>query len=346
VTPQNSLQTAQPWGPVPEPEPKFKPDVLEPGLRKIVDKIQRQKQQQTTREAMPLLRELAASGKSEAPQPDLRSELRTNAALEEGLGKITEQIGKQKQSDTSALLKQLAARSKLQQKTQDDGAVLNDAVQQSRDVIKRTQWAGALRKRSEKPEDAMDIPPFLPRREQDGADIPSFLPQRDAPVGPMGDMTQRAASLFGSPEQAGPKSQVAPEAPKSDPFSSDGGPSIFTLPESRHWHLEPSAAADIITKDAMANGKSIRNVEGYRAATHRRLQGEQDIYTKISSSLASVAERGAFHKYLSALWGADSPEVVRQVRDHMVAEFPQHAASINKHLSDTAIAGLWTKSKK
>jgi hypothetical protein len=59
-----------------------------------------------------------------------------------------------------------------------------------------------------------------------------------------------------------------------------------------------------------------------------------------------VQERGDFHKYLSALWGSDSPEVVQQVRQHMLAEFPQHTGTINKHLSDEAIKGLWTKPKK
>jgi hypothetical protein len=47
--------------------------VLDPGIAKIVEKIQRQKQQQTAREAMPLLRQLAEQNKpapEAAPGPD------------------------------------------------------------------------------------------------------------------------------------------------------------------------------------------------------------------------------------------------------------------------------------
>jgi hypothetical protein len=55
-----SLSQPQPWGPVPEAPQPFKPDVVEPGLRKIVDKLERTKRQEVSRDAMPLLRQLAA----------------------------------------------------------------------------------------------------------------------------------------------------------------------------------------------------------------------------------------------------------------------------------------------
>lgn len=58
-----SLETPQPWGPVQEAPQTFKPDVLEPGLRRIVDKIERTKRQETARDVMPLLRQLAAQSK-------------------------------------------------------------------------------------------------------------------------------------------------------------------------------------------------------------------------------------------------------------------------------------------
>jgi hypothetical protein len=123
-------------------------------------------------------------------------------------------------------------------------------------------------------------------------------------------------------------------------------PEAFVLPESPHVFKDPKTAARDIYDEAVAGGKEIRHAEGFRAGTQRRLAGEEAIYNDISSALASVQERGDFHKYLSALWGSDSPEVVQQVRQHMLAEFPQHAATINKHLSDEAIKGLWTKPKK
>jgi hypothetical protein len=123
-------------------------------------------------------------------------------------------------------------------------------------------------------------------------------------------------------------------------------PPAFALPESPHVFKDPQTAARDIYAEAVAGGKEIRHAEGFKAGTQRRLAGEEAIYNNISSALSSVQERGEFHKYLSALWGSDSPEVVQQVREHMLAEFPQHAATINKHLSDEAIKGLWTKPKK
>jgi hypothetical protein len=58
-----SLSPSQPWGPVtPAPQP-FKADVVEPGLRNIVDRLERNKRQEVSRDAMPLLRQLAARSK-------------------------------------------------------------------------------------------------------------------------------------------------------------------------------------------------------------------------------------------------------------------------------------------
>ncbi|QIG96572.1 hypothetical protein [Bradyrhizobium sp. 6(2017)] len=73
----------------------------------------------------------------------------------------------------------------------------------------------------------------------------------------------------------------------------------------------------------------------------RRLKAEEDIYRRISDSMENVTQRGAFHKYLSALWGSDSPEVVMKVRDQMMAEFPQYGVTILKHMPDDVIRGLW-----
>jgi hypothetical protein len=134
--------------------------------------------------------------------------------------------------------------------------------------------------------------------------------------------------------------RLNPEQPKAPE------PEAFVLPESPHVFKDSETAARDILAEAMAGGKTIRHAEGFKAGTKRRLDGEEKIYTNISSALSSVQERGQFHKYLSALWGSDSPEVVTQVREHMLQEFPHHADSIMKHLSDEAIKGLWTKPKK
>lgn len=143
------------------------------------------------------------------------------------------------------------------------------------------------------------------------------------------DLLQRLA------EGGGPEPK--PEAPQPE--------APFVLPESPHVFKDPQTAARDILAEALAGGKEIRHAEGFKAGTQRRLAGEEAIYNKISDTMKHP-DRGEFHKYLSALWGSDSPEVVKQVRAHMLAEFPQHAETINKHLSDEAIKGLWTKPKK
>jgi len=215
VAPLNAAP-AQPWGAVSERPALFKPDMVEPGIGKIVEKIQRQKQQQTAKDVMPLLRRLAQEA---------------NAA---------------------------------------------NAVTKLRKV-----------------------------------------PEAD--------------------------SLEAPTAPKS----ASSGPEPFALPESPHWMHEPEKAADLILKDALTGGKSIRNERAYHAGTVRRLKAEEAIYKRISDAMQTVKERGDFHKYLSALWGSDTPEVVAQVRDRMLSEFPQYGATILKHLPNEAIRGLWnTKPQK
>ncbi|MBR0751737.1 hypothetical protein JQ604_06045 [Bradyrhizobium jicamae] len=71
-----SLSPPQPWGPIPEAPQPFKPDVVEPGLRKLVDKLERTKRQEVSRDVMPLLRQLAAQGKlvgNETSEPTSRT---------------------------------------------------------------------------------------------------------------------------------------------------------------------------------------------------------------------------------------------------------------------------------
>ncbi|MBR1169144.1 hypothetical protein [Bradyrhizobium liaoningense] len=210
VAPASSATPAQPWGPTPEPSMPFKPDVLEPGIGKIVEKIQRQKQQQTTKDAMPLLRRLAQE------------------------------------------------------------ASASNAVKKLREV-------------------------------------------------PEAHSTKAPTAPVGTSDSAEP----------------------FVLPESPYWSHEPDNAASFILKDALDGGKPIRNEQAYHAGTVRRLKAEEDIYKRISDAMQSVKERGDFHKYLSALWGSDTPDVVSKVRDQMMTEFPQYGVTILKHLPDDVIKGLW-----
>jgi hypothetical protein len=323
VTPQNSLTTPQPWGPVAPKPTAFKPDMLDSNLQKIVDKLQNQKRRDTAQEALPLLRQLAARSQPspEAPGMDARAlnEQIKSAML---MASARRKIAGQQQAEAEA------AESPMVNAQGGLDAVRNPAMgKRLNELLSATTALERARRQPEETE-APPIAPEAPPQPQP----PYHSPQPSRP--PMMDMLQRLA------EGGGPD---APEAPQP---SSPSAPEPFVLPESPHVFKDPQTAARDIHAEAVAGGKEIRNAEGYKAGTQRRLAGEEAIYETISKSLNSVKERGDFHKYLAALWGSDSPEVVTKVREHMLSEFPHHAETINKHLSDEAIKGLWTKPKK
>jgi hypothetical protein len=287
VTPQNSLTPAQPWGPIADKPERFKPDIIDPGIAKIVEKIQNTKRRDVSREAMPLLRKLAEQGKpAEAPGLDA-------GALNE---------------DIKGMLLMASARRKMAgQSVADQEAAASPLINEHGGV------------------DYLGAAGFGKRVKELASAAETVRKLRDVPEVGSGD---------------------APIAPEPKSAAADGSPAPFTLPESPYWHLDPTEASHKILADAMSGPKDVRHPERYRASTERRLKGEEDIYSNISSTLSSVKERGDFHKYLSALWGSDSPEVVSKVRDQMLTEFPQHAATINKHLNEEAIKGLWKAPKK
>lgn len=309
VVPQNSLTTPQPWGPVPEPMPKFKPDVLEPGIAKIVEKLQRQKQQQTAREAMPLLRQLAQDAKPapEAPGLDasaLNEQIKGALLMASARRKLAGQMQAEAEAEVSPMIQEQGGLE----------AVRNPAMgKRAQELISAANALARLRRQPEEeaPAPAPDAPETPPTAPEPSVAQPKNVDTRGA-----------------TPTDAPPQ------------------PEPFVLPESPHVFKEPKEAAEAIYNEAVAGGKTIRHAEGFKAGTTRRLAGEEAIYNKISTAMPTVAERGAFHKYLAALWGSDSPDVVSQVREHMLAEFPQHAGTIMQHLSDEAIKGLWTKPKK
>jgi len=365
VTPQNSLTPAQPWGLIaPKPTP-FKPDVLEPGIAKIVEKLQNQKQQQTARAAMPLLRQLASQSKPPAPpEPDttlqdaitagkqvvkdrqwadnLRQRFEAEQAANAPQASAAPTMD-QTMAATAKLAKGLQKMADLRQKglgsnqaeaeaavspmIQEQGgldAVMNPMM--GKRASELIGAANALKKLRAQPEEEAPTPQPAP-----AAPAPAMGPKG---VDPTGATPLTVADIL---------SRISGEAPKAE---APNAAAVFTLPESPHSFKTPQEAAQAIYNEAVAGGKIIRHAEGFKAGTTRRLAGEEAIYNNISKALSSVAERGAFHKYLAALWGSDSPEVVTQVREHMLAEFPQHAGTINKHLSDQAIKDLWTKPAK
>jgi hypothetical protein len=334
VTPQNSLTTPQPWGPVePKPTP-FKPDVLEPGIRKIVEKIETRKRQDTAREAMPLLRQLAAQSKPAPEAPGI-----DGSALNEQVKSALLMASARRKIEGQRMAEAEAAESPMIQEQGGLDAVRNPAMgKRANELIAGATALARLRRQPEQ-EEAPAPAPEAP------------TPPQPSPQRPPMDLLRRLMESQGIAPAPTPETPTGPTVAQPKNVDTSGAtplpePEPFVLPESPHVFKDSETAAKDILAEAMAGGKPIRHAEGFKAGTKRRLDGEEKIYNTISSALNSVQERGLFHKYLSALWGSDSPEVVTQVREHMLSELPHHADTIMKHLSDEAIKGLWTKPKK
>jgi hypothetical protein len=336
VVPQNSLSTPQPWGPIPDKPQKFKPDILEPGIAKIVEKLQKQKQQQTAREAMPLLRQLAETAKPPTP-PD--ADTRLQDAIKGGKQVVKDRtwadnMRQQYEAEQASAAPQDAPQFKME-----------DVFKATQKLAKGLQTMANLRQQglgSNRAEAEAAVSPMILEQGGLGEVRNPAMGKRANELISVANALKKLRAVPETDSTDAPKQPEQPQTPRPDPNAAEQ----FVLPESPHVFKQPREAAEAIYRDAVAGGKEVRHAEGFKAATTRRLTGEESIYMEISNSMPTVAERGAFHKYLAALWGSDSPEVVVKVREHMLAEFPQHAQTIQKHLSDEAIKGLWTKSKK
>jgi hypothetical protein len=363
VTPQNSLTTPQPWGPVAPKPTAFKPDMLDSNIAKIVEKIQRQKQRSDEQELRALLR--ANKPAPAAPGMDAgAAEMQIKSALNHYVSRKFFDGRRQAEAE--------AAESPMINEQGGLDAVRNPAMgKRANELISAANALARLRRQPEPEEAPTPEPPVVPApaapvipgvvAQPKNVDTRGATPQAPEPKSvaeAMGrhygktqpdttDATLRREAEYRYANDTAAQAEFlrafkeASRATKGVPE-----PEPFVLPESPHVFKDPKTAAAHIYADAVAGGKEIRNAEGYKAGTQRRLAGEEAIYERISKALNDVKERGDFHKYLAALWGSDSPEVVTKVREHMLSEFPHHADTINKHLSDEAIKGLWTKPKK
>lgn len=233
------------------------------------------------------------------PEPSQADLLKSQHSLESGLQKLVEKLQRQKQQqlprEAMPLLKQLAARNKLMQQQPAPG-------QPEQPVAPAIAEPKAV--------NTQDATPQPPKAGE--------------------SIVQRALAVMQA-QRSREKTQAQEE---------------FELPESPYWHLEPAEASQEVLRDALAGGKNIPHPEGYRAATQRRMEGEDAIWHAINNTMSTHAERSEFAKYFNAMRGATSPPVMEKVRDAMRAEFPQYADTINKHLTDEKIKSLWTKEKK
>lgn len=338
-----------PWGPKPEPVQKFKPDILEPGLNKIVSGLAKQKQRETAKEATRLVKELAARQKADT------NLAKQTSAVEEGMGRIASEIGDAKQAeqqtaikDAASLVKSMTSVQRMRQRYEEENAApadqptdLSKVFKESKNLVKALQSIASLKERTEgsnQAEAEAEASPLV--QEQGGLDAlrnPAFGKRANEIISAANAMRK----LREVPEADSSEAPTAPTSTSTDTSSEEA----FRLPESPYWSENAEQAAELILRDAVAGGKNIRNLEGFKAGTVRRLKGEEAIYNAISNELPTVEARGRFHKYLAALWGSDSPSVVEKVRDAMREEFPEHTSVINKHLSDEKIKALWTKPK-
>lgn len=272
------------------------------------------------------------------PEPSEVKLLQAQHGLESGLEKIVGKVQSQKRRDTAQelapLLRQLAARNKLMPERPEP---VREQVPPTAPVLAEPKSVDTRRAPQE------DFAPQGSRfllHDIDGNPIAPIAPQGPKAVDTRGATPQspREGESIVQQALAAMQAQRSREQPQSQ--------QDFVLPESPHVFKDTKTAAQDILAAAVAGGKEIRHAAGFKAGVKNRLDSEEAIYTKISDALSSVEEQGAFHKYLSALWGSDGPEVAKQVRAHMIAEFPQHTETINKHLSDEAIKDLWKPKKK
>jgi hypothetical protein len=342
VTPQNSLTTPQPWGPTaPKPTP-FKPDMLDSNIQKIVEKLQNQKRRDTAQQAMPLLRQLAAQNQPApaAPGPDVNA--------------MNEQV-------KSALLMASARRKIAGQQQAEAEAADSHAINEAGGL--EALRNPAFGKRGSELLQAANVMQRLRRvPEVEGGDAP-VQPQQ--PQGPFNFPQQPPQAPQPAPQPVAP--QPAPQPAPAQPSPAGGSiiqqalavrqaqrardeqakpTSDFVLPESPYFHHTPEEAAKLILRDALVSGKQIDHPENYRDATAKRLQGEEEIYNNIVGDLPTKEEKRAFHEYLSAMWGSDSPAVMRQTKAHMLAAMPARAAIIEKHLTEDKIKALWQPKRK
>lgn len=292
----NPLGPPGPWGEeAPKPQ-RFKPDILEPGLQKIVDKIQKDKRNEVSKDLAWTLRKFSRQQAQEE----------ANAQPPLDVSALNEQV-------KGALLMHSARRKLAGQQQAEAEAAQSNVIAEN----------GGF--------DALSNPAFGKRAKE-------LLSAADA--------MRRLRHTPDEDSTDAPTAPVDPTQPIPDSPAGNSGTEQAGLPESPYWHLEPAEAADAILRDAISGGKEIRNREGFRAGTKRRLEGEQDIFYAIGKDLPTLDMKDAFRPYLARLWGADSPEMVKLVKSQMLSEFPDYRASIEKHLSDEKIKALWTKPKK
>lgn len=343
---------------------------LESGLQKMTDKLQGQKRQEVDRETREAKQQAtAAQREAERTARELRQRSMDDQRLSDREARLTRQQANDAQREADRAAKELKEQAREKLKADDRAA--KELKQQA--ATEKLLTAERLKAEGQR------------RAEQLAAEHPLIkkLGGLDAVRNPA--LGKRANELLSTANalrkltkarQEAEEAQAQPQAPTipqpksvdtrgATPQSPREGESIvqqalaamqaqrgsapqedFVLPESPYWHLEPAEASQEVLRDALQGGKNIRHPEGYRANTQRRMAGEDAIWNAINDTMPTHAERSEFAKYFKAMRGSSSPEVMEKVRDAMLAEFPQHADAINKHLTDEKIKSLWTKEKK
>lgn len=240
----NPLYTPGPWGEeAPKPQ-RFKPDIIEPGIAKIVEKIEKQKRNDLSKETAWALRKF-----SREQQESVDAEPRLDVAG------TNEQI--------KGALRMFSARQKMAEQPQLDVPAINEQVRGALLMHSaRQKLAGQRQAESEAAQSNLIA-------ENGGLETlrnPAFGKRAKELIG-AADAMRRLR--FTPEEDSGdaPTAPVDPTTPQSDSPAGNGSTEQAGLPESPYRFLEPAEAADAILRDAIKGGKEIRNREGCLSRT-------------------------------------------------------------------------------
>jgi hypothetical protein len=110
------------------------------------------------------------------------------------------------------------------------------------------------------------------------------------------------------------------------------------FPASSYSHLPSDQAAAKITENAHSAGL-VKYASSFRASTQRRIDGERQAMAQIAREAPGVPVA----EITARLEGVPNQTTAKAFREHLKQQYPQAAASFDKHLSDDVIKTLWRK---
>ena len=251
----------------------------------------------------------------------------------------TKEDVKAKARQARTLQKILKEAEKAQARAADKQAKAESGLDQ--DIRNMVMGEARIRKMREAAEaaSATQAPPQQPQAEGPTWSIPPRMQQ--GPVENLPDVVQQVRAE----QKAKPKREYMDE----DGVVTEEKPSsgnAYELPEVDYVDLGPRAAAELVTKRAIEDGKQIDDPEGYEASTERRLRSEREMFIEVAKRLDTAKDKAMWKPYLSALWAAHNPRVVHEIIDNAKAVMPHRAELISQFFTPEQIRQFWEKKKK